>query len=211
MPNDKPENEAQKQAILDAAAAEFSQKGYAKASVRQIAQAAGVTTGAIYYYYKDKGDLLVDVMNSHVHYVHSLYEFDENGQKKEPAAFLRDITAGTVERLGNTEWQRLHLMLAGEIASSDEKTKREHRESYEETIQKVGDYLSFALGVPDDPRKYMVASVLVAALDGMAVQSSFGMYADNMDQMSALFNDFFVKSITAYLSEGADEQGESDQ
>lgn len=40
--------------ILDAGKAEFLEKGFKNASLRSIAQKAGVTTGAIYGYYPDK-------------------------------------------------------------------------------------------------------------------------------------------------------------
>ncbi len=43
--------------ILDAGKAEFLEKGYKNASLRSIAQKAGVTTGAIYGYYPDKAAL----------------------------------------------------------------------------------------------------------------------------------------------------------
>lgn len=50
--------ERQKQ-ILDAAARIFAEKGFAAATIRDIAQAAGVAEGSIYLYFKNKQDLLV--------------------------------------------------------------------------------------------------------------------------------------------------------
>ena len=47
--------------ILDAARAEFIQLGYDDASVNQIAQAAGINKGSLYYYFEDKADLFVTV------------------------------------------------------------------------------------------------------------------------------------------------------
>jgi AcrR family transcriptional regulator len=189
----------QKQAILDAATTVFAEKGYAKASVRQIAAAAGVTTGALYYYYKDKADLLVDVMNQHIHYVHSLYEKDADGTPKPAEVLLKDINEATDERLNNAEWQRLQVMLASEVISGDDDDIRKHRESYGETIRRTADLFGPALGVPEDDRRYFIASFLIAALDGLALQTSLGVHGDEMDTMAAVFNDFFAQSIRTYL------------
>lgn len=47
------------QQILQAAAAVFAEKGFAHATIRDIARAAGVSEGSIYLYFKNKQDLLV--------------------------------------------------------------------------------------------------------------------------------------------------------
>lgn len=44
--------------LLDSAKQEFLDKGYMKASLRTICKNAGVTTGALYFFFQDKEDLL---------------------------------------------------------------------------------------------------------------------------------------------------------
>lgn len=55
----KPRNT--KERILEAALAEFSARGYAEASIDEIAARAGVTKGAVYYWFHDKVDLARDL------------------------------------------------------------------------------------------------------------------------------------------------------
>lgn len=50
----RPLNDALAEKILEAAKAEFLEKGYRQASVRSIASSVGVTTGALYHYYANK-------------------------------------------------------------------------------------------------------------------------------------------------------------
>jgi AcrR family transcriptional regulator len=50
-----------KQRILDAAVEVFGERGYRGASVDDVALAAGVTKGAVYYYFTDKDDLARDL------------------------------------------------------------------------------------------------------------------------------------------------------
>lgn len=46
-----------KELLLQCAKKEFLEKGYMKASLRSICKQAGVTTGALYFFFKDKEDL----------------------------------------------------------------------------------------------------------------------------------------------------------
>lgn len=55
--------EETKKNILSAAAEEFSACGFANASLRQICAKAGVTTGALYAYFKDKDQLFASVIS----------------------------------------------------------------------------------------------------------------------------------------------------
>lgn len=56
------DSEETKEAILSAAAEEFYECGYEKASLRHICSRVGVTTGAVYCFFDNKEDLLANVM-----------------------------------------------------------------------------------------------------------------------------------------------------
>ena len=53
---------ATRNGLLDAAELVFSEKGLSRASLSDIAQAAGATRGAIYWHFKDKVDLFNAMM-----------------------------------------------------------------------------------------------------------------------------------------------------
>ena len=59
----KEDADATRQALLDAAEAVFYAKGVGRASLAEIAQAAGATRGAIYWHFKDKVDLFNAMMD----------------------------------------------------------------------------------------------------------------------------------------------------
>jgi len=52
-------------AILDAGADAFLEHGYRGASIRKVAERAGVTHGTIYLYFRDKDDLLYQLSKEH--------------------------------------------------------------------------------------------------------------------------------------------------
>ena len=60
----KNENDYEKRRLLiEAAKQEFLQKGYNKASLRNICSKAGVTTGALYFFFENKEDLYSSIIN----------------------------------------------------------------------------------------------------------------------------------------------------
>jgi AcrR family transcriptional regulator len=48
-------------ALVEAAAAEFSEKGYAATTARSIAVRAGAATGSFYQYFNDKDEVLLEL------------------------------------------------------------------------------------------------------------------------------------------------------
>ncbi|MBD5115503.1 MAG: TetR/AcrR family transcriptional regulator [Ruminococcaceae bacterium] len=55
-------NKETKERLIESARAEFSEKGYTKASLRKICADAGVTTGALYFFFKDKENLFAAIV-----------------------------------------------------------------------------------------------------------------------------------------------------
>jgi AcrR family transcriptional regulator len=52
-----------KKKIMEAGMAVFSQKGYAKASIREIALSAGISIGGVYLYFRNKEELYKSLIN----------------------------------------------------------------------------------------------------------------------------------------------------
>ena len=55
--------------IHRAAKAEFLEKGYKDASLRNIVKSVGMTTGAFYGYYKSKEELFEAIVSEHYEYI----------------------------------------------------------------------------------------------------------------------------------------------
>lgn len=54
---------ARRNQILDAATELFAELGYNKTSIRKVAKRAGIADGTIYYYFKNKNDLLIGIID----------------------------------------------------------------------------------------------------------------------------------------------------
>ena len=57
--------EDRREQILDAAMRVFAEKGFSRATNRDVAREAGITTGLIYYYFDNKEALLQAVLEAH--------------------------------------------------------------------------------------------------------------------------------------------------
>jgi AcrR family transcriptional regulator len=82
--------DAQRAAIRDAAARLFADKGYASASIADLARACGISKALMYHYYRDKEDLLADGALSYVDRLAAIVD-DVAAQRLPPAAHLRRL------------------------------------------------------------------------------------------------------------------------
>jgi TetR/AcrR family transcriptional regulator len=82
--------DAQRAAIRDAAARLFADKGYASASIADLARACGISKALMYHYYRDKEDLLADIALSYVDRLASIVD-EVAAQRLPPAAHLRRL------------------------------------------------------------------------------------------------------------------------
>lgn len=81
----KQEALATRSSILDAAELVFHERGVSRTSLNDIAQAAGVTRGAIYWHFKDKGDLFNAMMER------ACEPFDDLGERYDASTSPRPI------------------------------------------------------------------------------------------------------------------------
>ena len=89
------EPHSSKKLLLECAAEEFLKKGWAKSSMREISKKAGVTTGSLYFHYRNKAalfDALVkDVYDSLLQNHRQMYETFFEQIKTVPQEYLADI------------------------------------------------------------------------------------------------------------------------
>jgi len=114
--------------ILAAALAEFAGRGYAAVSIEEIAEAAGVTKGAVYYWFADKDDLGRDLQ-------HELYErlatqalaaLDPTG---DAVSNMRRAFEVYLDALGSLGEARFFLRDAWTIPALDAGGRRDHEDA----------------------------------------------------------------------------------
>lgn len=120
----KADTEITRQGILDAASHVFVDKGVAKATLEQIARAAGVTRGAIYWHFKNKQDLFQALYDQfYTSFIESVLKDLENDHPA-PLTQLQQLCVALFQDLSsNIDKQRvlslfmLRCDYSGELAS----------------------------------------------------------------------------------------------
>jgi len=93
-----------RRAILDRSAELFSEYGYDRASMNKIATACGVSKANLYHYYKDKDELLFDVIRFHLEELLQVVEAaDKPGLA--PQERLRELVAALLEAYRDADAQ----------------------------------------------------------------------------------------------------------
>ncbi len=191
-------NNKRKLRIIDAAIKVFTNKSFEEITMREIAATAGLTTGAIYYHYKSKDDLLYDVINHSIHFIYKISEKDGTNLKDKDV-LLSEIKNEVTIRLSKKDEQKLHLFLISYLISKNGKLKEKYNENYNIIIDKVANMYLYTFGVENEKLKKSLASIFVAALDGMAIQYSLGLLPQKQKDFIKIFNDFFAESIPLFM------------
>ena len=121
--NDNPENRIK---LIESAKKEFMEKGFNKASLRKISADAGLTTGAIYFFFKDKNGLfgaivdkplkkIMDIVTAHYSeeasedfniYEHKAGDHDELAELLVPALYEdRDAMLLLLEKSAGSKYE----------------------------------------------------------------------------------------------------------
>lgn len=188
-----------KKQLLDAALHVFATQGFEKASMREIAANAGLTTGAIYYHYKNKDDLYYDAVKESAYFVHKLSEKDKDSKLKTNQEMFEEISSNVRDRMSKEIEQRLLILLTAYAISKGGRIKEKYRLDYNEIIDKVAKLYFYAFGVENQACQKRIAAILVAALDGVALQYSLGVLDINDEEFKDTFVNFFAQSIPIYI------------
>ena len=138
----KQEAQETRQHILDVALRLFSQQGVSSTSLGEIAKAAGVTRGAIYWHFKDKSDLFSEIWElseSNIGELELEYQAKFPG---DPLSVLREILVYILEATVVEERRRLMMEIifhkcefVGEMAVVQQAQRSLCLESYDRIEQ----------------------------------------------------------------------------
>lgn len=135
MTSDQCKSDISRARILDAAAKTFRQKGYAATTVIEIAKAADMQAGSLYYHFRSKDELLEEVLDLGMRRVHEAVEKSQerlppdtpNGERIRAAVEAHlttllkhdDYTSANIRIFGQVpeEVQRRHVRLRDAYAA----------------------------------------------------------------------------------------------
>jgi len=174
--------------IIAAAIDVFSGKGYAKASIREIAEAAGISIGGVYLYFRNKEELYLSLLKNEMH--DSAVKTEEIVEHAEsPAEALSKYLEMHLEyALKHRELILLHIRERGFTFGMDIKKRffRNQRKLIEKIIAdgiRKGEFRRCNAGE--------TAKILMGALRGIVLT----MALDNVVVKPGILNDFVLNGL----------------
>lgn len=183
--------------IIEAAQRLIAEHGVEKTSMRDIANEAGITTGAIYYYYKSKEELLYDVMDyasavtSEIMKMRALPE-------AQPDEVLDEIARRVRRQMMNHRVWNLRFYLGLQAAQGDETLRARFAGNYAAQTRRTAELFHFVFDTPSQPVDLSLATLMVAALDGINFQQFIGALPVEIDDLARVYNEFFAYAVPLF-------------
>lgn len=108
-PEERPEE------LLDAALEVFAARGYRATRLEEIADAAGVTRGTIYYYFKGKDELLTRAVQSRIRAIFSGIRAESRHPKRSAEERVRATLAVAWDRWRQPQAANMFRLITGEL------------------------------------------------------------------------------------------------
>lgn len=189
-----------KQRIIDATLKTLKENPLEKVSMRKIAENAGLSTGAIYHFYPSKEELIFACIKESLLFTTKLYDqLNKDIDKSQKAEVLRDINKRIERRIKNVGDQKLHIQLLSDSIKRNDKNKKEYKMQYKDIIDNMAEVFTKLYDVDNSECEHSMASILIAAIDGIALQQSLNVLPEKMDSIIHTFIRFFNIAIPLYL------------
>lgn len=169
----KEEAQETRNQLLDAAERVFHEKGVSRTSLNDIAEAAGLTRGAIYWHFKNKADLFNAMMERVTLPLESLVDAPERGAEEDPLGHVRACAIGVLEQTArDAQMQRVFEIVAHKCEYVDDMIalRDRHLECRSECLDQVeaGFRQAAAKGqLPPDVNPRRAAIGMHALIDGL--------------------------------------------
>ena len=158
-----------KQKILDTAEVLFTERGFKSVSIRDIAQACGVTNAALYYHFENKAALFSEVLDNHVARL-SDYMRQAALEENETRAKL-NATLSRYATLAAHRRSPMFLLRHKSEGIDKDKVHQHHSDLMQVILMPIEEILEQAIEAGELsslPEDYSAASLLLGMLHGMS-------------------------------------------
>lgn len=181
-----PRKENVKDIIISTTERLLRDKGFSDISLADIAKAANISKGTLYYHYKSKNEILFDITDKYLdEQWHDLISWTEN---KDKDTSLHRLVMYVLERSVSTAELRVHLFYDAMLGNEEVRTRLIRRYSeFEEMIAK-----KIAERTDAIPADYLAWLILLAS-DGLLMQ--------NLLRNEAVDTKAFIAKSTEYIKD----------
>ncbi len=175
---------ANREKIIQAASRLIRERGIDNTTLADIAVAAEISKGTLYYYYSTKGDLIFDIADRHMNNLTDrIFRWLESSGTDVPPRRVFRMVMDTV--MHSRSRGQMHVYLIQEALTENPSLRRRFVEEYKRwrTILEQG--LARVYG--ESGEYATMARVLLATIDGLIVQRLLGVEQLPIDQIAEYF------------------------
>ena len=170
-----------KKKILNSARKIFQKKGGQQTSLADIAKAAGISKGTLYYYYSTKAELIFDITHEHMNSMTSaLLKLVEDKAETMDAAEIIHLVYNTIIKAESRS--KLHLYLVQEAIIGNDELKQRFQQAYNEWREMISSGLKTILKRRKDID--VLSHVLLTSITGGMIQQLLGVDDLPLEEMS---------------------------
>lgn len=181
------EFESVKAAVLSTAAQLFTERGIHSTSLADIATAAKLSKGTLYYYYQLKEQLISDVADDHIGRITDavLTWIESLDRDCDPTEAIRAFASALSEQEGLL---KLHIVLTGEAALGNQTLQSKFQAKYREWTMML-ELGTLKMKPPAAARLRTYSKAFVAMLDGFVLHAGMGIDDPDIDTVLRLLTE----------------------
>lgn len=176
-----------KKRILESSIKVFSEKGVHQASLADIAAAAGISKGTLFYYYRSKSDLLYDILDISIQEITGLVtKVIQEHEGEITREITRELLVVTFNNLLKYDFlMKINYYLVQEALLENESFGERFKNKYRNWREDIMSVLEKSK-IPIDPARLKAkATILLSALDGLCLQYLLDPEALDIDSVCA--------------------------
>ncbi len=175
---------ANRERILQVAAGLIRERGIANTTLADIAVAAAISKGTLYYYYTTKGDLIFDIAERHMRNMTGrIFRWLESSGKQESPRRVFRMVFDTV--MHSRSRGQIHVYLIQEALTENPSLRKRFIEEYDRWRKIIADGLQKVYG--SDSEYEIMSRVLLATIDGLVLQRLLGVEQLSLDKIAGFF------------------------
>lgn len=187
-----------KSRIIEAARQIIYKNGIAAATMRAIAKEAGLSTGAIYHYYKNKEEILYDVMDESLSVSSRIAEETKQGRHSREE-IIEEIYENIIKRFAKIDENRMQFYLSQEAILGNTELREKFREKYREWIGRTEELMQYLYGEQPTKRSKALASILIGAIDGVVMQQLLQANQVEAEEIADIYHELLREGIPKFL------------
>tara|TARA_B100000614_G_scaffold243921_1_gene247560 strand:+ start:87 stop:668 length:582 start_codon:yes stop_codon:yes gene_type:complete len=175
---------ANREKIIQAASQLIRERGIDNTTLADIAVAAGISKGTLYYYYSTKGDLIFDIADRHMNNLTDrIFRWlESSGQDLPPRKVFRMVLDTVMHSRSRGQ---IHVYLIQEALTENPSLRKRFVEEYRRWRGIIEEGLSRVYG--NHGEYATMARVLLATIDGLILQRLIGVEQIPIDSIAGYF------------------------